>query len=86
MSSPGWPWDRPRLHYTLKTGDIVSKTAAGDYAISLFPGYRPIVSSAMAWRATGQGDFTYGDWITCAELTLDIVSDANKNWGYRVQE
>jgi hypothetical protein len=69
-----------RLHYTLATGDIASKAAAGAYAASLFPAYRPVLSSAVTWRATGQGDFTYGDWIACAELALMIVADANRRW------
>jgi hypothetical protein len=73
-----------RLHYTLATGDIASKAAAGEYAASLFPAYRPVLSSAVTWRATGQGDFTYGDWIACAELALRIVADANGRWGHRM--
>jgi len=73
-----------RLHYTLATGDIASKAAAGEYAAGLFPAYRPVLSSAVSWRATGQGDFTYGDWIACAELALHIVADANRRWGHRM--
>jgi hypothetical protein len=73
-----------RLHYTLATGDIASKAAAGEYAAGLFPAYRPVLSSAVTWRATGQGDFTYGDWIACAELALHIVADANGRWGHRM--
>jgi hypothetical protein len=38
----------------------------------------------VTWRATGQGDFTYGDWIACAELALRIVADANGRWGHRM--
>jgi hypothetical protein len=67
-----------RLHYTLATGDIASKAAAGEYAAGMFPAYRPLLSSAMTWRTTGRGDFTYGDWIACAELALHIVADANR--------
>ena len=65
----------------LATGDIASKAAAGEYAAGMFPAYRPVLSSAVTWRATGQGDFTYGDWINCAELALHIVADANRRWG-----
>jgi Nucleotidyltransferase domain len=74
-----------RLHYTLATGDIASKTAAGEYAAGMFPAYQPFLSAAMTWRATGRGDFTYGDWVACAELTLHIVADANRRWGNRNQ-
>jgi Nucleotidyltransferase domain len=69
-----------RLHYTLGTGDITSKSAAGRYALNLFPAYQNVLSAALSWRATGQGDFTYSDWISCAELTIDIVADANRRW------
>jgi hypothetical protein len=74
-----------RLHYTLATGDIASKSAAGDYAVTLFPDYRPVVSSALTWRATGRGDFTYGDWIASAELALLIVADADRRFGKHTQ-
>ena len=50
-------WDAlgaARLHYTLATGDIASKAAAGDYAIGLFPDYTEVVSGrivvAYHWR------------------------------------
>ncbi len=69
-----------RLHYTLATGDIASKSAAGKYAIGLFPGYTSVVSAAIAWRAAGAGEFTCSDWISCAELTLDIIADANQRF------
>jgi hypothetical protein len=70
-----------RLHYTLATGDIASKSAAGRYAIGLFPGHTDVVNAALAWRATGEGEFTVADWRSCAGLTLDIVADANQRWG-----
>ena len=70
-----------RLHYTLATGDIASKSAAGRYALGLYPGYEDALSAALAWRATGAGDFTYGDCIRGAELAIDVVADANRRWG-----
>jgi Aminoglycoside adenylyltransferase, C-terminal domain len=41
-----------RLHYTLATGEIIGKEAAGEYALRAFaPGWRPIVEDALAfWR------------------------------------
>jgi hypothetical protein len=74
-----------RLHYTLETGDIASKTAAGHYALILFPGYKDVLTAALTWRATGEGHFTYSDWISCAELTIDIVADANRRWATSCQ-
>jgi len=69
-----------RLHYTLATGDIASKSAAGKYAISLFPGYASVVTAALTWRVTGVGEFTCADGISCAELTLDLIADANRRF------
>jgi hypothetical protein len=76
-------WDAlgaARLHYTLATGDIASKSAAGEYAISLFPDYTKLVTAALSWRTTGAGEFTNADWGASAELILDIVADANRRW------
>ena len=70
-----------RLHYTLATGDIASKSAAGRYAIDTFPAYRDVVSAALDWRSSGDGKFTYADCITGAELAIDVVADANRRWG-----
>lgn len=42
----------PRLHYTLATGEIASKEAAGMYALDMFePRWRPLIEDALAyWR------------------------------------
>jgi predicted nucleotidyltransferase len=42
----------PRLHYTIATGRVVSKEAAGAYAIETFgPQWRPMLHEALAyWR------------------------------------
>jgi hypothetical protein len=42
----------PRLHYTLTTGEIVTKEQAGAYALEAFDaGWRPLVQEALAfWR------------------------------------
>lgn len=69
-----------RLHYTLATGDA-SKSAAGRYALGLYPGYEDVLSAALAWRATGDGDFSYGDCVRGAELAIELVADANRRWG-----
>ncbi len=43
-----------RLHHTLATGEIVSKEAAGEYALETFgPEWRAVVEDALAfWRGT----------------------------------
>jgi hypothetical protein len=70
-----------RLHYSLATGDITSKSAAGRYAVERFPAFTDVVNAALAWRATGSGEYTVADWCRGAELTLAIVADANRRWG-----
>jgi hypothetical protein len=40
----------PRLHYTIATGEIATKEAAGAYALDVFdPRWRPLIEDALAW-------------------------------------
>jgi len=40
----------PRLHYTLRTGEIASKEDAGRYALETFaPEWRPLIGEALAF-------------------------------------
>ena len=40
----------PRLHYTLATGTIASKEAAGHYALTVFePRWHPLIEDALAY-------------------------------------
>lgn len=54
--SPSWTvaWGAlgaPRLHHTIATGDVVSKEAAGEYALDVFPTHwHPLVRHALAYR------------------------------------
>jgi hypothetical protein len=43
----------PRLHYTIVTGEVVSKEAAGQYALDVFPPcWHPLIAGALAfWRS-----------------------------------
>ncbi len=41
----------PRLHRTIATGDIISKEAAGEYALEVFdPQWRPLILQGLAYR------------------------------------
>lgn len=42
----------PRLHHTISTGEVISKEAAGDYALDVFPPrWHPLIGDALAyWR------------------------------------
>ena len=47
----------PRLHYTIATGNIVTKEAAGQYAIDAFGSqWKPIIRDALAWRQRNAKD------------------------------
>jgi hypothetical protein len=70
-----------RLHYTLATGDITSKTGAGRYALEHFPDYADLIIAALTWRATGDGEFTMATGKRATDLVKAIVADANHRWG-----
>ena len=59
----GWivPWyvlGIPRLHALLATGNIVSKTAAGEHGAATFPTYAGLCKRAIDHRAGQDGVFT----------------------------
>lgn len=64
-----------RLHCTIATGRIISKTAAADYTAEHFPGYDSPLARARAWRL---GDdtitFTGADGRACCELVSTVAS------------
>jgi hypothetical protein len=64
-----------RLHCTIATGRIISKTAAADYTAEHFPGYDSLLARAKAWRL---GDdtitFSAADGRACCELVSMVAS------------
>ena len=66
----------PRLHATLTTGRIVSKTAAGAYAAEWFPDCAELAGRCVRWRAGKPEEFTMADGLRAAALIRTVVSAA----------
>jgi hypothetical protein len=65
-----------RLHATLATGRIFSKTATGAYVAENFPAYGELAGRCVAWRAGEDVPFTFADGLAAAALIRDVVSAA----------
>lgn len=68
----------PRLHATLTTGRIVTKTAAGAYAVERFPEYADLAERCVRWRAGEPEEFTMADGLRAAALVRAVVADAER--------
>jgi len=68
--------DAPRLHYTLATGEITSKEAAGAYALEVFePRWRPVIEDALAyWREAPSPPACAGHPVRRRRDAADFVS------------
>lgn len=66
-----------RLHATITTGEIISKSAAGDYTAALFPQYEDLLARARRYRL-GDDDlaFTVADGLLTCDLVDAVVNDA----------
>ncbi len=66
----------PRLHATLATNQIISKTDAGEYAADLWPEFADLAFRSMAWRAGEAVTFRTVDGLAAADLVDAVVADA----------
>jgi hypothetical protein len=66
----------PRLHATLATGEVISKTAAGTYAARLFPAHAALVDRCLAARAGQDVAFTTTDGLAAVALMRAVIADA----------
>lgn len=73
-----WSMSGPqRLHYTLNTGGVLSKTAALRYALDRFDHVDPdLVDRCIAWRHSGNASFTVADGRQAAVHIERVVADS----------
>ncbi|SNY70455.1 nucleotidyltransferase domain-containing protein [Paractinoplanes atraurantiacus] len=69
-----------RLHYTLAYGDIISKSAAGDYLSKLFPSYADLAAKAVRWRAGTAEEFVRADLEAAGLAVTEVVEDATRRF------
>lgn len=68
-----------RLHCTIATGEIISKTASADYTARLLPEYADLLERAKAWRlGGGEVAFTFGEAVTTCDLVYAVIAAAAK--------
>jgi len=66
-----------RLHATITTGQVISKTAAADYTARLVPRHAGLLARAKAYRLGGDGGlFTFADGAAACDLIEAVVNDA----------
>jgi hypothetical protein len=71
-----------RLHCTLATSDVISKSAAGTYAARHFPQWASLAERAVCWRQGHRStQFTTTDALAAAAMVHAIAEDAWKRWG-----
>ena len=70
-----------RLHYTLAHGDIISKSAAGEYLSQLMPEYADLAARAVRWRAGAPEQFTAADLVAAGQSITAVTDDAWRRFG-----
>lgn len=66
-----------RLHATITTGEIISKTAAADYTAKLLPEHAELLARAKAYRlGDDRVPFTISDGYAAGELIEAVANDA----------
>ena len=64
----------PRLHATLATGEILSKEQAGEYAMDVFPDWRPLILDALAYWRGEPGSAQYTSPTRRRQAAADFVA------------
>jgi hypothetical protein len=66
----------PRLHALLATGNIISKTAAGEHAAAVFPTYADLCTRALNHRSGQSVPFTAVDATQTAGFGHEVITSA----------
>ncbi|NEA33502.1 aminoglycoside adenylyltransferase domain-containing protein [Streptomyces sp. SID13031] len=79
--APDWvlPWVMlgvPRLHALLATGNIISKTAAGEHALIAFPEWATLLHRCLDHRAGKPETFTAADAKTAVPFGRQVITTA----------
>ena len=70
----------PRLHYTLVTGGVTSKSGAAQHVAGHFPEYAELAARCAARRRGEPVTFTVADQRAAIELTDAVIAHAWRNW------
>jgi hypothetical protein len=70
----------PRLHHTLATGDVISKSGAGPYIAEHFPAWAELADRCVSQRHGAPVAFTAGDAVAAAALAMAVIRDAWTRW------
>lgn len=75
----------PRLHHTIATGEVISKEAAGEYALDVFPArWHPLIHEALAYRRGEPADPAFSRRAVrhrqTAEFVLEVIADADRRY------
>jgi hypothetical protein len=78
--APDWvlPWVMlgvPRLHALLATGNIVSKTVAGEHALTVFPEWSDLITRSLAHRAGQPASFTAADAKAAVPFGRKVITE-----------
>ncbi|MEV8379114.1 aminoglycoside adenylyltransferase domain-containing protein [Kribbella sp. NPDC056861] len=78
---PDWvlPWvvlGVPRLHALLATGNIISKTRAGEHALIAFPEWAPLLNRCLDHRAGKPETFTTADARSAVPYGRKVITAA----------
>jgi hypothetical protein len=70
----------PRLHYTLTTGGVTSKSGAAQHVAGYFPDYAELAARCAARRRGEPVSFTVADQRATIELTDALIAAAHRRW------